>query len=58
LAVAIARLSGNVACTIGAEMLQPDGDGALPFKEAVRYGQERGIPIISGADLLAAMDKQ
>ncbi len=58
LAVAIARLSGNVACTIGAEMLQPDGDGALPFEEAVKYGQERGIPIISGADLLAAMDNQ
>jgi 3,4-dihydroxy-2-butanone 4-phosphate synthase len=51
-------LSGNVACTIGAEMLQPNGDGALPFEEAKKYGQERGIPIVSGADLLAAMDNQ
>jgi 3,4-dihydroxy 2-butanone 4-phosphate synthase len=58
LAVAIARLSGNVACTIGAEMLQPNGDGALPFEEARKYGQERGIPFLSGADLLAAMDNQ
>lgn len=58
LAVAIARLSGNVACTIGAEMLQPNGDGALPFEEAKKYGQERGIPFLSGADLLAAMDNQ
>ncbi|MDP6742118.1 MAG: 3,4-dihydroxy-2-butanone-4-phosphate synthase [Candidatus Thalassarchaeaceae archaeon] len=58
LAVAIARLSGNVACTIGAEMLQPDGDGALSVEEAKKYGQERGIPFISGAELLAAMDNQ
>jgi 3,4-dihydroxy 2-butanone 4-phosphate synthase len=58
LAVAIARLSGNVACTIGAEMLQPNGDGALPLEEAKKYGQERGIPFVSGADLLAAMDNQ
>ncbi|DAC49462.1 MAG TPA: 3,4-dihydroxy-2-butanone-4-phosphate synthase [Candidatus Thalassarchaeaceae archaeon] len=58
LAVAIARLSGNVACTIGAEMLQPDGDGALSVEEAKKYGQERGIPFVSGAELLAAMDNQ
>lgn len=58
LAVAIARLSGNVACTIGAEMLQPDGDGALPLEEAKKYGAERGIPFVSGADLLAAFDNQ
>ncbi|MBT4058983.1 MAG: 3,4-dihydroxy-2-butanone-4-phosphate synthase [Euryarchaeota archaeon] len=58
LAVAIARLSGNVACTIGAEMLQPDGDGALPLEEAKKYGQERGIPFVSGADLLAAFNNQ
>ncbi len=57
LAVAIARISGNVACTIGAEMLQPDGDGALPIEEARRYGEERGIPFVSGADLLAALDE-
>ena len=58
LAVAIARLSGNVACTIGAEMLQPDGDGALTVDEARKYGEERGIPFVSGADLLAAMENQ
>ncbi len=58
LAVAIARLSGNVACTIGAEMLQPNGDGALSVEEAKKYGQEKGIPFVSGAELLAAMDNQ
>ncbi len=58
LAVAIARLSGNVACTIGAEMLMADGDGALPLEEAQKYGKERGIPFVSGADLLAAFNKQ
>jgi len=58
LAVAIARLSGNVPCTIGAEMLQPDGDGALSVDDARKYGEERGIPFISGADLLAAMENQ
>ena len=58
LAVAIARLSGNVPCTIGAEMLQPNGDGALSVEEAQKYGRERGIPFVSGADLLAAMENQ
>ena len=58
LAVSIARLSGNVPCTIGAEMLQPNGDGALSVEEAQKYGRERGIPFVSGADLLAAMENQ
>jgi len=56
LAVAIARLAGQVPATIGAEMLQPDGDGALSVKDARLYSQKYGIPMITGADLLKALD--
>lgn len=56
LAVAIARLAGIVPCTIGAEMLQPDGDRALSVEDAVAYGDERGIPFLTGADLLSAFE--
>ncbi len=55
LAVAIARLAGQVPATIGAEMLQPDGDGALSVEAAREYAQEHGIPMITGADLLSAL---
>ena len=55
LAVAITRLAGGVACTIGAEMLQQDGDGALPVEDARAYGERHGIPFVTGADLLAAL---
>ena len=54
LAVAIARLSGHSPCTIGAEMLQPDGDGALPVEDAREYARKNGIPMITGADILEA----
>mmetsp|Transcript_7063 Transcript_7063/g.8940 ORF Transcript_7063/g.8940 Transcript_7063/m.8940 type:complete len:258 (-) Transcript_7063:525-1298(-) len=54
LAVSIARLAGLPACTIGAEMLQPDGDSALPVEEARRYAKKHGIPMVTGADLLKA----
>eukprot|EP00924_Labyrinthula_sp_SR-Ha-C_P008507 snap_masked-scaffold_32-processed-gene-2.3-mRNA-1 protein AED:0.14 eAED:0.14 QI:0/-1/0/1/-1/1/1/0/242 len=54
LAVAIARLSGLVPVTIGAEMLQPDGDLALPVEEAKKYAKENGIPFITGEELLNA----
>ena len=56
LAVAIARLSGNIPCTIGAEMLDPDGDGALSLQEARKYAKEHGIPMITGNDILESMD--
>mmetsp|Transcript_10708 Transcript_10708/g.12921 ORF Transcript_10708/g.12921 Transcript_10708/m.12921 type:complete len:261 (-) Transcript_10708:85-867(-) len=54
LAVSIARLAGLPACTIGAEMLQPDGDSALPVEEARKYAEKYGIPMVTGADLLKA----
>ena len=54
LAVAIARLSGHSPCTIGAEMLQPDGDGALPVEDAREYARKNGIPRVTGGDILEA----
>ncbi len=54
LAVAIARLAGMAPVVIGAEMLQPDGDLALPVEEARAYGEKHGIPFASGAEILVA----
>jgi len=56
LAVAIARLAGCTPCTIGAEMLQPDGDRALSVEDAKKYAAERGIPMICGDQLLRALN--
>ena len=56
LAVAIARLAGQVPATIGAEMLQPDGDGALSVKDARAYASKYKIPMITGEDLLNALN--
>lgn len=55
LAVAIARLAGCTPCTIGAEMLQPDGDGALSVPAAKAYAKEHNIPMICGDQLLRAL---
>jgi len=52
LAVAIARLAGLSACTIGAEMLQPDGDRALPVEDARVYAQTHNIPMLTGSDIM------
>ncbi len=56
LAVAIARLAGQVPATIGAEMLQPDGDGALSVEDARAYASKHNIPMITGDDLLNALN--
>ena len=56
LAVAIARLAGQVPATIGAEMLQPDGDGALSVEDARSYASKYKIPMITGEDLLNALN--
>ncbi len=55
LAVAIARLAGLVPCTIGAEMLQPDGDRALSVEDARAYARAHGIPMLTGDDIMNAM---
>jgi len=58
LAVSIARLAGLVPCTIGAEMLQPDGDGALSLNGAREYAAENGIPMITGEQIANAFDEK
>jgi len=58
LAVSIARLAGLVPCTIGAEMLEPDGDGALSLEGAREYAAEFGIPMITGEQISATFDEK
>ena len=56
LAVAVARMAGMPPVVIGAEMLQPCGDAALPVEEAIAYGEKHGIPFASGQDILEAIE--
>ncbi len=53
LAVAMARLAALEPVVIGAEMLQPDGDGALAVQAAQEWAMQRGIPFVSGSDILS-----
>jgi 3,4-dihydroxy 2-butanone 4-phosphate synthase len=55
LAVTIARLAGQIPATMGAEMLELDGDGALSVADARAYAKKHNIPMITGADLLTAL---
>ena len=55
LAVGLARLSGMTPVVIGAEMLQPDGDLALPVADARVWAEERGIPFLTGEELIKAL---
>ena len=52
LAVAIARLAGLPPCTIGAEMLQPDGDRALSVEDARAYASRHDIPMLTGEEIM------
>ena len=54
LAVAIARLAELMPCTIGAEMLQPDGDRALSIEDARAYAAKNQIPMLTGEDIMKA----
>lgn len=58
LAVSIARLAGLIPCTIGAEMLEPDGDGALSIEGARQYAERHGIPMITGEQISATFDEK
>ena len=58
LAVSIARLAGLVPCTIGAEMLESDGDGALSLEGAREYADRYGIPMITGEQISIAFDEK
>jgi len=55
LAVGLARLAGMTPVVIGAEMLQPDGDLALPVDDARVWADERGIPFLTGKELMVAL---
>ena len=55
LAVGLARLSGTAPVVIGAEMLQPDGDFALPVADARAWAEANGIPFLEGADIVSAL---
>ena len=54
LAVAIARMAGLTPCTIGAEMLQPDGDRALSVDDARAYAAKHDIPMLTGEEIVRA----
>lgn len=56
LAVAMARASSMEAVVIGAEMLQPDGDKALSVEDARKWAEERGIPFVSGDEILKGVN--
>lgn len=56
LAVGLARLAGITPVVIGAEMLQHDGDQALPVDDARTWAQSQGIPFIEGAQLIEALE--
>ncbi len=58
LAVSIARLAGVIPCTIGAEMLEPDGDGALSLSDARDYASKHGIPILTGDQISTAFGEK
>tara|TARA_B100001250_G_scaffold402545_1_gene415785 strand:+ start:143 stop:856 length:714 start_codon:yes stop_codon:yes gene_type:complete len=55
LAVGLARLSGTTPVVIGAEMLELEGDNALPVTEARKWAEERGIPFLEGAEIITAL---
>jgi len=55
LAVGLARLAGTAPVVIGAEMLQPDGDHALPVADARSWAESKNIPFLEGADVVAAL---
>ena len=55
LAVGLARLSGMTPVVIGAEMLQANGDLALPMEDARIWARERGIPFLTGKELMKAL---
>ena len=56
LAVGLARLAGQTPVVIGAEMLQPDGDHALPVDDARAWADRHGIPFLTGSDLIEALE--
>ena len=58
LAVGLARLAQVTPVVIGAEMLQPEGDNALPVSDAREWAKSRGIPFLEGAEIISALGNQ
>lgn len=56
LAVGLARLANMIPVVIGAEMLEPDGDFALSVSDAKAWASERGIPFLTGEELIATLE--
>ena len=44
-----------IPVVIGAEMLQPDGDFALPVDDARKWAEDREIPFLTGEELIKAL---
>ena len=55
LAVGLARLSQMIPVVIGAEMLEADGDNALSVEDARIWARKRGIPFLTGEELISAL---
>ena len=55
LAVGLARLSQMIPVVIGAEMLEADGDNALSVEDARVWARKRGIPFLTGEELISAL---
>lgn len=54
LMVAAARLAGLTPVVLGAEILEQDGDNALPIERSRQFAADRGIPLVEGEDLVRA----
>jgi 3,4-dihydroxy 2-butanone 4-phosphate synthase len=57
LAVALAELAGVTPVVAGAEMLAPDGDGALSKKDALAWAEKHGAVLVDGNEVMDAWNK-
>jgi len=54
LSLAVARLAGVVPVVVGAEMMDPEGDNALPLEKARAWAAAHNIPFLEGQDIVSA----
>jgi 3,4-dihydroxy 2-butanone 4-phosphate synthase len=54
LMVAAARLAGLTPVVLGAEILEQDGENALPIERSRAFARDHGIPLVEGEDLVRA----
>lgn len=55
LMVAMARLAGVTPVVLGAEILEGDGDNALPVERSRQFALDHGIPMVEGYELCDAL---